>query len=64
LLIGKLDRCPHCGKWSIVRSESPQALRLAEVAELDQIQQSDHLPQIPEEEKMKKELDDSKYQDI
>ncbi|HEY62859.1 MAG TPA: hypothetical protein G4N95_09450 [Anaerolineae bacterium] len=31
LLIGKLQRCPHCGKWSIVPRASKQALADAEL---------------------------------
>ena len=27
---GKLQRCPHCGKWSVVRHASPKALAAAE----------------------------------
>lgn len=62
LLVGSLDRCPHCGKFSVVRHASMAELRAAEAAELDGNQ-----PQIEgmsEEEKLKKELEGSKYQDI
>jgi hypothetical protein len=27
LVLGKFDRCPHCGKWSIVRRVHPDILR-------------------------------------
>jgi Bacterial Ig domain len=64
LLIGKLDRCPHCGRWSIVRSVSPQELRAAELAELSQISQGEKDLQPQVEDKLKKEIEDSKYQDI
>ncbi len=30
LLVGKLQRCPHCGKWAIVAGASPDALAQAE----------------------------------
>jgi len=30
MLVGKLSRCPHCGKWSIVPRSSQQALQEAE----------------------------------
>jgi len=56
----KLDRCPYCGKWSVVRALSLAKLRQAERAELEQAE--GQVPEISEEEKLKKELDDSKYQ--
>lgn len=62
LLVGALDRCPHCGKFSLVRHASLADLRAAEAAELDGSE-----PQvngISEEEKLRKELESSKYQDI
>lgn len=30
LLVGKLSRCPHCGKWSVVGRASPDELAAAE----------------------------------
>lgn len=30
LVFGKLERCPHCGKWSIARRASPMELSTAE----------------------------------
>ena len=56
----KLDRCPYCGKWSAVRALSLAKLRQAERAELEQAE--GQVPEISEEDKLKKELDDSKYQ--
>ena len=32
LVVGRLDRCPYCGKWSVVRRASPAALAGAEAA--------------------------------
>jgi DNA-directed RNA polymerase subunit RPC12/RpoP len=64
LLTGKLNRCPYCGKWSIVRRRSMDDLRAAEQAELDQAS-SEAIPSpLSEEEKLRKELDNSKYQDM
>jgi DNA-directed RNA polymerase subunit RPC12/RpoP len=64
LLVGKLNRCPYCGKWSIVRRRSMEDLRAAEQAELDQAG-SEAIPSpLSEEEKLRKELDNSKYQDL
>ena len=30
LAVGKLERCPHCSRWSVVRRAMPKALELAE----------------------------------
>lgn len=56
---GQLDRCPYCGKWSVVRSLPLAQLRQAEQAELEQAR--GQIPEISEEERLKKELDDSRY---
>lgn len=65
LLAGKFDRCPHCGKWGIQRRQPLAVLRAAEQAELDK-QVQEELPEnrLSEEEKLKKALDESRYQDV
>jgi DNA-directed RNA polymerase subunit RPC12/RpoP len=64
LLAGKLNRCPYCGKWSIVRRRSMDDLRAGEQAELTQAS-NDAIPSaLSEEEKLRKELENSKYQDM
>ncbi len=60
--VGKLDRCPYCSKWSMVRRASMDALRAAEEAELEG--EKAQVPEMSEAEKLKKELDDSKYQGL
>lgn len=62
LLMSKLERCPYCGKWSLVRRASLQDLRSAEAAELDGAQAGEFKSQKPEEE-LRKQLDDSRFQD-
>lgn len=62
LLVGSLDRCPHCGKFSIVRHASMAELRAAEAAELEG--STPQVSEMSEEEKLRKELEGSKYQDI
>ena len=64
LVFGRLERCPHCGKWSFVQRASLEALRAAEQAELQQAEGSTGAPNLGEEERLRKELDDSRYQDI
>jgi len=62
LLASRLDRCPYCGKWSLVRHQSMEALRAAERAEVEE--EKDQVLEETEEEKLKRELDDSKYQGL
>ncbi|OGO66163.1 MAG: hypothetical protein A2029_06340 [Chloroflexi bacterium RBG_19FT_COMBO_47_9] len=60
--LSKIDRCPYCGKWSFVRPRSLTDLRDAEAAELSQAQPETSIAGETEAEKLKKELDDSRYQ--
>ncbi len=60
----KIDRCPFCGKWSFVRPSSIEELRAAEHAELAQAQPETGVVGETEAEKLKKELDDSRFQDV
>ena len=53
--------CPYCGKLSLVRAESIDKLRQAEKAELEWAKPEEP-SEAPEEEKLRKEIDDSKYQ--
>lgn len=62
LLVARLERCPYCGRWSLVHYSSPQELRAAEQAELQSAQAQ--VPGASAEEKLKKDLDDSKYQGV
>jgi hypothetical protein len=56
----KFARCPYCGKWGVVRIQTVAKLREAEKAEMDWGKAE--APEISEEERLRKELDDSKYQ--
>jgi hypothetical protein len=62
MLAGKFTRCPYCGRWSIVRGASTQQLRAAEQAELEAAK--GQVPEASEEEKLKKALEDSKFQGL
>lgn len=64
LVIGKLDRCPHCGRWSFVHRASPQELRKAEIAELEQSTEDKLEVLLPEETRLRRDLEESKYQDL
>lgn len=62
MVTGKLVRCPNCGKWFIGRRASQDALRAAEEAEWAQAHGGKPLGELSEEERIKKALEDSKYQ--
>jgi len=59
--LAKLGICPYCGKWSVVRIQPIQKLRAAERAELEWGRTE--IPEQTKEEKLKKELENSKFQD-
>jgi hypothetical protein len=58
----KLTPCPHCGKWSVVKAATMSELYAAELAELDTENVKIH--DSFEKEKVRKELDDSRYQSL
>jgi hypothetical protein len=62
LLGSKFDRCPYCGKWSAVGHASAEKLRAAEQAEVDRSVAA--VPEEAAEEKRRKEIDDSRFQDV
>lgn len=64
LVVGKYDRCPYCGKWSLTRAASPSQLAAAEAAELEAITQTEQASPIEQPDQLKRDLDDSKYQDL
>jgi hypothetical protein len=60
MLVGKLERCPFCGKWSILAAQPLSILRAAEAAELEAAG-VEAVPPESEEERLRKELDQSRY---
>ena len=64
LLVGKLARCPHCGKWAIVPRASRTALDEAE-ARFRSDAETGLLEQEPEgsEAKVQRKLDETRYLD-
>jgi hypothetical protein len=61
LLMGKLERCPHCGKWAIVPRASVQALAAAE--ERYTAENRGTIQATSEEEKLRRSVEDSRYED-
>ncbi len=62
-LVGKFDRCPHCGKWSLVRRASREALLDAEAAEYADHTATTPRPTMSAGEKLREQLDDSRFTD-
>ena len=63
LVVGKYDRCPHCGKWSLVRAMHPDVLDAA-VAAMQQAETAQNQTQADDaddEDRWRKRLDDSKF---
>ncbi len=60
----RLDRCPFCGRWSVVRALPLQELRAAEEAEREPAPSIAPTASLPTEERLRKELDDSRYLDV
>jgi Zn ribbon nucleic-acid-binding protein len=58
---GKYDRCDHCGKWNYVRRATPQALAAAEAAEVTPDSAASSIPQPTPEDRLRKQLDDTRY---
>ncbi|MEW5986593.1 MAG: Ig-like domain-containing protein [Chloroflexota bacterium] len=62
LLTHKLERCPHCGKWGLVRRQPPAVLQAAYEAQA-QAAQGEIAPPLSNDEKLRQELDDSRFLD-
>jgi hypothetical protein len=58
----KFDRCPYCGRWGLVGYTRREELRAAEQTEIEAAKEK--APESGREETARKELDDSKYQDL
>lgn len=61
LVVGKLERCPHCGKWSIVPRASASSLQQAETRY--QPEKTQIAVDVPSEEKLKELLEESRFED-
>lgn len=63
MLLGKLERCPFCGKWAIVAAAPHELLLAAEAAERQSLEE--HVGDSPanEEDKRHRRLDDSRFEE-
>jgi len=58
--IGKLERCPHCGRWSVAARATAAELEQAEArltAEAGPV-----APELSEEEKLRRQVDESRFE--
>lgn len=62
MLVGKLERCPHCGKWSVARRAKPEELEAAE-ERLAAEESRGGLAVDDEKERVRRMIDDSRYEE-
>lgn len=62
LILGKLERCPHCGKWAIAARASRERLEAAEARYRQDAHQGEVDPD-QHERRYERMLDDSRYED-
>jgi DNA-directed RNA polymerase subunit RPC12/RpoP len=59
----RYDRCPYCGKWSLVKRASKDELDAAEAAEITAAQEGVFQSQTSEEDSLRRDLEDSRFED-
>ncbi|MBG0786745.1 MAG: Ig-like domain-containing protein [Anaerolineaceae bacterium] len=63
LVVGRLDRCDNCGKWSMTHRASASELAAAEAAERGEVLADQQVSAVGEKPDQKNALDDSRYVD-
>ncbi len=63
LLVGKLGRCPHCGKWAIVRRATAIELEGAEARLQTDNEQGRQSVERDDDQKLRRMLDESRFED-
>lgn len=63
MVMGKLERCPYCGKWAILRAASPAELAAAEAAELQTPAGPEQAGAAAAAGQLERDLEDSRFQD-
>lgn len=61
LMLGKLERCPHCGKWAIVHRVSSAALEAAQ--KRYEAENQGTIQVASEEDKIRQMIEDSRFED-
>ena len=66
MLVGKLVRCPHCGKWAVLPAASPAEVAAAEERERQKLRggapATAVTPQLSKEEQLRRRIEDSRYE--
>lgn len=62
LVLARLDRCPHCGRWSFVQRVHPDVLDAAADA-MNQVAVTNPDTEPDEAETWRRRLDDSRFED-
>jgi hypothetical protein len=62
LLVGKLERCPHCGHWAVVPRASSAALQQAEARYGEDIEAGSYRPSGADDD-LQQRLEDSRFED-
>ena len=63
LVLGKLERCPHCGKWAIAARASPSDLEVAEARLQEDYERGRRPVEREEDQDMKRLLEESRCED-
>lgn len=63
LLMGKLERCPYCGKWAVVRAATKAELAAAEASEPESGPASSQITPSTVEDRLRRDLEDSRFSD-
>jgi hypothetical protein len=61
LLVGKLERCPHCDRWTLVARAAPAELTAAEARYQDQLT-GEAPARVDPAEKLRRSLEDSRFE--
>lgn len=61
IVVGKYDRCPHCGKWSVARRAHPDVVRAAVAALEAQQQEQAGASPVTEANALRKRLEESRF---
>jgi hypothetical protein len=62
--VHKYDRCPYCGKWSLVRRALTKDLQAAEAAEITTAREGAFSPQELADLDLRQEIEDSRYEEL
>lgn len=63
LIFGKLERCPHCGKWAVVSRASPTELEAAEARLLEDHDQGRRPIDREEDQDLERLLEESRFEE-